>query len=163
MRNARSPGSNLMHGRKCTIKRRVTIRSRCPLSGEGTQFLVCYRYLLSTGIAMATLLENFMITHPDVTLSHTNYGRNFYLGSGVNILSSPAQRLQSFVENEGNPYRFMIVGQLASFKVVEGSVCSHILHALFIDKIVLFDAQVWTFSFGLYSRASITVCIHRDL
>lgn len=71
---------------------------------------------------MTTLLENFVITHPDVTLSHTNYGQHFHLGNSVNILSSPGQRVHSFVESEGAPYRFMIVGQLSSFKVVEDAV-----------------------------------------
>jgi hypothetical protein len=71
---------------------------------------------------MTTMLENFVFTHPDVTLSHTLYGQHFYLGSGVNILSSPNQRIQSYVENEGSPYRFLIVGQLKSFKVVEDAV-----------------------------------------
>ena len=71
---------------------------------------------------MATLLENYVVTHPAVTLSHTDYGQHFYLGKGVNILSTPTQRLQSFVENEGSPYRFIVIGHLASFKVVEDSV-----------------------------------------
>jgi hypothetical protein len=71
---------------------------------------------------MTTSLEDFVIAHPQVTLSHTVYGQHFYLGHGVNILSSPAQRLQAFVEDEGSPYRFILVGQLTSFKVVEDSV-----------------------------------------
>ena len=73
---------------------------------------------------MATLLGNFVITHPEVTLSHTDYGHQFSLGPGTNILSTPTQRLQSFVEEGGSPYRFIVVGQLASFRVVEDSVCA---------------------------------------
>jgi hypothetical protein len=71
---------------------------------------------------MTTLLENFVVAHPDVTLSHTEYGLHFNTGNTINLLSAPPQRVQSFVENEGSPYRFMIVGQLASFKVVEDAV-----------------------------------------
>ena len=72
---------------------------------------------------MTTLLENYVVSHPYVTLSHTEYGHHFYLGCGVNILSSPCQRVQTFVENEGSLYRFIIVRQLMSFKVVEDAVC----------------------------------------
>jgi hypothetical protein len=57
-----------------------------------------------------------------VTLSDMEYGRHFHLGHGVKIPSSPSQRLQSFVNLEGTPYRFVLVGQLKSFKVVEDSV-----------------------------------------
>jgi hypothetical protein len=76
---------------------------------------------------MSTFLEDFVVAHPAATLSHTKYGQHFYLGYGVNIVSSPAQRLQFFVENgsEGTPYRFLIVGRLSSFKVVEDAVGSH--------------------------------------
>jgi hypothetical protein len=67
-----------------------------------------------------------MISHPAVTLSHTDYGMHFHIGHGVNILTVPSQRLRTFVENdgssEGSPYRFVVVGQLASFKIVEDSV-----------------------------------------
>ena len=63
-----------------------------------------------------------MIFHPAATLSHTDYGEDFHLGGGVNIQSSPTQRLWSFVENEGTPYRFIIIGQLTSFKVIEDPV-----------------------------------------
>jgi hypothetical protein len=71
---------------------------------------------------MTTLLETFVINHPDVTLSDTDYRHHFHLGGGVNIVSSPAQRVHSFVENEGSSYRFLIVGQVASFRVVEDAV-----------------------------------------
>ena len=76
---------------------------------------------------MTTYLENFLVNHPGVTLSHTEYGKQFCLGNGVNILSSPSQRVQTFIENEGAPYQFMIVGQLMSFKVVEDAVRSQFL------------------------------------
>jgi hypothetical protein len=71
---------------------------------------------------MSNPLENFVINHPDVTLSHTDYGQHFHLGCGVNILTSPAQRVHSFVEIEGSSYRFLIVGQVASFRVAEDAV-----------------------------------------
>ena len=67
-------------------------------------------------------LENFIAAHPHVTLSHTNYGQHFYLGGDVSILSAPAQCLQAFVEEEGTPYRFLVVGRLASFRVVQDCV-----------------------------------------
>jgi hypothetical protein len=95
---------------------------------------------------MTTSLENFVITHPDVTLSHTEYGQHFYLGSKVNILSSPSQRLQSFVENEGSPYRFIIVGRLTSFKVVEDSVCGLLFLQLKLCS-VLINLE---YEFGLF-------------
>ena len=57
-----------------------------------------------------------------ITLSDMEYGRHFHLGHGVKIPSSPSQRLQSFVDSEGTPYRFIVVGQLKSFKVVEDAV-----------------------------------------
>ena len=77
---------------------------------------------------MTSTLENFMISHPAVTLSHTDYGLHFHLGNGVNILMTPTQRLQTFVEDDGTPgrssYRFLVVRRLASFKIVEDSVCA---------------------------------------
>lgn len=74
---------------------------------------------------MSTTLENFVIAHPAVTLSHTDYGQQFHLGTGVHIVSSPTQRLQSFVENgTGSPHRFLIIGQLSSFRIVEDPVCA---------------------------------------
>jgi hypothetical protein len=75
---------------------------------------------------MSLTLENFVISHPAVTLAHTDYGQHFHVGRGVNILTAPSQRLRSFVENDGSPdgspYRFIVAGQLASFKIVEDSV-----------------------------------------
>jgi hypothetical protein len=73
---------------------------------------------------MTTMLEDFLFSHPDVTLSNTRYGENFHLGSGASVMSSPVQRLRSFVENEGSPYRFFVVGRLTSFKVIEDVVGS---------------------------------------
>lgn len=72
---------------------------------------------------MISPLEDFVNAHPTVTLSHTHYGLHFHLGDGVNILSTPPQRLQSFVEDDGSPYRFIVVGKLSSFKIVEDTVC----------------------------------------
>lgn len=83
---------------------------------------------------MATFLKIFVINHPDVTLSHTEYRQQFYLGCGVNISSTPSQCVLSFVENEGSPYRFMIVGQLMSFKVIEDAVCVPFLLFHFLQK-----------------------------
>ena len=75
---------------------------------------------------MTLTLEKFLVSHPAVTLSHAEYGLHFYLGKGVSIPASPPQRLQTFVENDGTPggtpYRFVVVGQLASFKIVEDSI-----------------------------------------
>lgn len=75
---------------------------------------------------MTSTLENFVISHPAVTLSHTDYGLHFHVGRGINVLTIPSQRVRTFVENdgslEGSPYRFLVVGQLASFKIVEDSV-----------------------------------------
>ena len=63
--------------------------------------------------------------HPGVTLSHTDYGLQFHLGTGTNIASAPTQRLQTFVENgSASPYRFLVIGRLSSFKIVEDSVRS---------------------------------------
>jgi hypothetical protein len=93
---------------------------------------------------MTTLLENFVINHPDITLSHMDYGQHFHLGCGVNISSSPTPCVQSFVENEGSPYRFIIVGELMSFRVVEGAV--HFLSSFRQNHIILtpLDLPVWT-------------------
>ena len=71
---------------------------------------------------MTTFLENFMVNHLDVILSHTEYGHHFHLGGGITISTSPTQRVQSFVECEGSPYRFIVVGELTSFKIVEDAV-----------------------------------------
>ncbi|KAF8803390.1 hypothetical protein BYT27DRAFT_7340883 [Phlegmacium glaucopus] len=64
-----------------------------------------------------------MIIHsyPSVALSCTDYGHHFHLGHGAHIPSTPTQRLQSFVEIEGSPYRFVVIGQLSSFEVAEDS------------------------------------------
>lgn len=74
---------------------------------------------------MTTLLKNFVNSHPTFTLSKAEYGRHFHLGDGVNIPSSPTQRLHNFVETERTPrpYRFIVVGRLMSFKVVDDPVC----------------------------------------
>jgi hypothetical protein len=71
---------------------------------------------------MTTSLANFLFHHPTLTLSYTDYGRDFLLGPGVNISSSPTQRLQSFVARGGTTFRVVVVGQLTSFKVVEDPV-----------------------------------------
>lgn len=71
---------------------------------------------------MTSLLETFLQNHPDITLSYTVYRQQFYIGRGVDIPSSPAQCVRSFVEIEGSPYHFLIVGHVASFKVVEDAV-----------------------------------------
>ena len=74
---------------------------------------------------MSKFLKNYVLGHPTVTLSHTDYGEHFVLGCGINIPSSPTQRIRSFVENghAGALYRFMVIGRLTSFKVVEDPVC----------------------------------------
>lgn len=74
---------------------------------------------------MTTLLENFLCRHQTITLSGTVYGRDFQLGDGVKICTTPSQRLQSFIdlEGDGSSYRFIAVGKLMSFKVVEDPVC----------------------------------------
>jgi hypothetical protein len=71
---------------------------------------------------MPMSLDDIVNKHPMITLSHVQYGRNLYLGQGVNICTSPAQRLQAFVNEDNVPCRFMVVGRLMSFKVVEDSV-----------------------------------------
>ena len=71
---------------------------------------------------MSLMLEKFLRENPNMTLSDTCYGQHFHLGCAVNILSVPTQRLQSFIEKHGDPYKFIVVGQLASFKVVEDAV-----------------------------------------
>ena len=90
-----------------------------------TILLVGLYCLLQTLLAcrMSTTLENFVVSHPTVSLSHAEYKLHFHLGRAVNIYSSPTQRLRFFVENAGFPYRFIVVGQLTSFKIVEDSVC----------------------------------------
>jgi hypothetical protein len=83
---------------------------------------------------MALSLENFITSHSAVTLSYSDYGLHFHLGQGVNILTTPSQCLRSFVENdgtpEGSPYRFIVIGRLASFKIVEDSVSLFCLRVL---------------------------------
>lgn len=79
----------------------------------------------STSIIMGSSLNKTTKPYPTtIMLSHTDYGRHFHLGYGINIPTSPSQRLQSFVQSEGLPYRFVMVGQLMSFKVVEDPVCT---------------------------------------
>ncbi|KAF8798656.1 hypothetical protein BYT27DRAFT_7264773 [Phlegmacium glaucopus] len=75
---------------------------------------------------MTTLLHKFVLSYPDVTLSHTEYGRHFHLGHGARLFSSPTQHIQSFVEIEGLPYRFIVVGRLMSFKVVDDPFGHHL-------------------------------------
>ena len=71
---------------------------------------------------MSSSLENFVVTHPDVTLSHTEYGEHYFLGGAVNISTAPTQRLRNFVDHDGSPHRFFVVGELSTFKVIEDSV-----------------------------------------
>ncbi|KAF8814987.1 hypothetical protein BYT27DRAFT_7249570 [Phlegmacium glaucopus] len=68
---------------------------------------------------MTTRLETFIFSYPDVTLAHAGYGRHFHLGHANSIFSTPRQQFQSFIDIEGTPYRFIVVGQLSSFKVIE--------------------------------------------
>ena len=72
---------------------------------------------------MSMILKKFLRDNPAMTLSDTRYGKHFHLGHAVNILSVLTQRLQSFIESHGEPYKFLVVGQLASFEVVEDAVC----------------------------------------
>lgn len=87
--------------------------------------------LLRISSSMTLMLENFVMAHPSVTLSHADYGSQYHVGRGVNIQTSPPQRLHHFVENDGSPdgspYRFIIVGRLATFKIVEDSVRATLL------------------------------------
>jgi hypothetical protein len=71
---------------------------------------------------MPMSLDDLVTAHPMITLSHIEYGRDFYLGRATNICTLPAQRVQTFVDTDRSPYRFLIVGRLMSFKVVEDSV-----------------------------------------
>jgi hypothetical protein len=101
---------------------------------------------------MSTSLEDFIDSHPNITLCHTEYGRHFYLGGGVNISSSPTQRLQSFVDDDGPPFRFVIIGELMSFKVVEDPVGFY-LFSLVSSEELSSDAichLVWTLCFCQY-------------
>ena len=95
---------------------------------------------------MTSLLETFVSNHPDVTLSDTEYRRQFYLGRGVNIVSSPAQCVRSFVEIEGSSYRFLIVGQVASFKVVEDAVCGFLFPLTMLQCTDTIGFLVWALS-----------------
>jgi hypothetical protein len=71
---------------------------------------------------MPMSLEDFVGLHLTITLSQLQYGQHFGLGRPTHIGTSPTQHVQSFVDDEGVPYRFMVVGRLMSFKVVEDSV-----------------------------------------
>jgi hypothetical protein len=73
-------------------------------------------------MAVVTLLENLVQSNPTSSLAHSEYGRHYVLENGFYIYTSPSQRLRSFVDAEGSPCRFIVVGQLASFKIVEHSV-----------------------------------------
>jgi hypothetical protein len=77
-------------------------------------------------LTMPTCLEDIVESYPLVTLPYAEYGRDFGLGRAINIGTSPAQRIQSFVDEEGSPYHFIIIGRLTSFNVVEDSVCLYI-------------------------------------
>ena len=89
---------------------------------------------------MTSTLENFIISHPAMTLSHADYGLHFHVGRGVNIQMSPPQHFHYFVKNdgspEGSPYRFIIVGHLTSFKIVEDTVQ--------VSRLNFFEWQAYT-------------------
>ena len=72
---------------------------------------------------MPMSLDDFIDLHPMVTLTQPEYGQDFGLGRRIHIGTSPTQCVQSFVNADGLPYRFLLVGRLMSFKVVEDSVC----------------------------------------
>jgi hypothetical protein len=61
-------------------------------------------------LIMPMSLEDFVEQHPMVTLSQVEYGHDFGLGRGIHVGTTPTQRVQSFVNAEGVPYRFMVVG-----------------------------------------------------
>ena len=89
-------------------------------------------------------------------LSHTDYGCDFHLGgtSSVNILTSLTQCLQSFVENKGSPYHFIVVGQLASFKIVEDAV-SCILFFCFFFCNLPYKLTQWTISLDISFQSTL--------
>ena len=83
-------------------------------------------------------VENFIVAHPDVSLAHTEYCLHFFLSGGANILASPSQRVRTFVEYDESPYRFIIVGELASFKVVDCSVSPFFFYFFYFSLVYRF-------------------------
>lgn len=71
---------------------------------------------------MSALFENLLRTRSAGTLSHSDLGDNFFLGTGINIMSSPAQCLHSFVKRGGAPFKVVVFGRLSSFEVIEDAV-----------------------------------------
>ncbi|KAF8802412.1 hypothetical protein BYT27DRAFT_7215481 [Phlegmacium glaucopus] len=65
------------------------------------------------------MLEDFILASPKVSLSYACYGHHFQFGNATRLFSSPMQHFQSSVELEGSENHFIVLGQLAGFKIVE--------------------------------------------
>ncbi|KAF8798479.1 hypothetical protein BYT27DRAFT_7343435 [Phlegmacium glaucopus] len=72
-------------------------------------------------LIMATMLKDFILASPNVSLSHARYGHDFQFGNSMCLFSSPMQHFRFAVELEGSENCFIVLGQLAGFKIVEDS------------------------------------------
>ncbi|KAF8798367.1 hypothetical protein BYT27DRAFT_7264937 [Phlegmacium glaucopus] len=70
---------------------------------------------------MVSMLHDFVLCYPAVTLAYAQYGQDFHFGNASQLLSSPMQHFQSSVESDGSAYHFIVIGQLTGFKVMDDS------------------------------------------
>lgn len=102
---------------------------------------------------MSALFENLLRTRSAGTLSHSDLGDIFFLGTGINIMSSPAQCLHSFVKRGGVPFKVVVFGRLSSFEVIEDAVSLF----LFLQRVSLcFSPFFFVYEFGHF--LSVNLC-----
>jgi len=93
---------------------------------------------------MSDLLLSFILLRPLITLAENTFGSDLVLGREVNLPTVPCQRLRTFVSAQRGCGRLIVLGRLASFKIVE-DLCGHHVR---IALIQFGDGQ----SSGVYRR-----------
>jgi hypothetical protein len=71
---------------------------------------------------MSDLLLSFILLRPLVALAENTFGNDLVLGNEINLPTVPFQRLRTFVSVESGRGSLIVVGRLASFKIVEDLV-----------------------------------------
>ena len=71
---------------------------------------------------MSDLLLSFILLRPLVALAENTFGNDLVLGSEIHLPTVPYQRLRTFASVESGRASLIVVGRLASFKIVEDLV-----------------------------------------
>ena len=72
--------------------------------------------------AMSDLLLSLILLRPLLTLAENTFGSDLVLGSEINLATTPFQRLRTFISVQSSHGCLIVVGRLASVKIVEDLV-----------------------------------------